>query len=83
MLAQSETMQNEKPTTDKVQQINGETVRLSVVGYSFSIRHSTASALPWAAGAAVRSRYEITCPFIVISLRLLMPFPNFSGQVIL
>jgi hypothetical protein len=25
----------------------------------------------------VRSRYEITCPFIGISLRLLMPFPEF------
>jgi len=31
----------------------------------------------------LRSRYEITCPFFVISLRLLMPFRNFSGQVIL
>ncbi|MBP2672738.1 MAG: hypothetical protein H6Q85_2804, partial [candidate division NC10 bacterium] len=28
-------------------------------------------------------RYEITCPFFGISLRLLMPFPNFSGQLIL
>jgi len=25
----------------------------------------------------LRSRYEITCPFIGISLRLLMPFPEF------
>jgi len=35
------------------------------------------------APAAVRSRYEITCPFFGISLRLLMPFRNFSGQLIL
>jgi len=27
--------------------------------------------------------YEITWPFVVISLRLLMPLQNFSGQVIL
>jgi len=33
--------------------------------------------------SAVRSRYEITCPFLVISVRLLMPFRNFSGQRIL
>jgi hypothetical protein len=31
---------------------------------------------------AIRSRYEITCPFFGISLRLLMPFRNFSGPVI-
>jgi hypothetical protein len=31
----------------------------------------------------LRSRYEITWPFVVISLRLLMPFWNLSGQVIL
>jgi hypothetical protein len=35
------------------------------------------------AGQGVRSRYEITWPFVVISLRLLMPFRNFSDQVIL
>ena len=34
-------------------------------------------------GVPVRSRYEITCPISGISLRLLMPFRNFSGQVIL
>ena len=33
--------------------------------------------------SSVRSRYEITWPCVVISLRLLRPLQNFSGQVIL
>jgi len=32
---------------------------------------------------AIRSRYEITWPSVVISLRLLMPFPEFLRSVIL
>jgi hypothetical protein len=34
-------------------------------------------------GLAVRSRYEKTWPSVVISLRLLMPFPEFLRSVIL
>jgi hypothetical protein len=39
--------------------------------------------LEFPAPFVVRSRYEITWPLVVISLRLLMPFRNFSGPVIL
>ena len=35
------------------------------------------------AGNRLRSRYEITCPSISISLRLLMPFRNVSAHLIL
>jgi len=42
---------------------------------------SPASGIP--GHATLSSRYEIACPYFVISLRLLMPFRNFAAQVIL
>ena len=38
--------------------------------------YPTATRLGGPAARGVRSRYEMTCPFFVISLRLLMPFPE-------
>ena len=45
--------------------------------------YPTATRLGGPVGRGVRSRYEITCPLFVISLRLLMPFRNISAQLIL
>ena len=52
-----------------------------VVTLSHSLATSLAMWEPQAAAtgavAMIRSRYEIACPFFAISLRLLMPFPEF------
>jgi hypothetical protein len=57
--------------------------RLRVSGGANSLESDERGSLITAADHAVRSRYEIRWPFVVISLRLLMPFRNFSGPVIL